>query len=126
MRARSPSSKAAGQTSAVVRVERAERQVEVVHPRMRDSEPHDGDVESAASVLERLLLRARPVPDDERAGERERVTGLEERAAPRPSSDERRDAKPAPVNQARARLGLHPPLGVAHVRQRDPGAGPRR
>ena len=58
-------------------VERAEREVEVVHAGVGDPQAAHPDAEVGGEVLERELLGARAVADHQRVAERERVAGLE-------------------------------------------------
>ena len=94
-------------------VERAEREVEVVHRRVGDAHAAHPDAEVRGEVLEGQLLGARAVARDERVAPGEDVAGLE-MGADAVASDVRRGAAAA----LEPRLGgerLHPALGVAHV-----------
>ena len=98
-------------------VERAERQVEVVHPGVGDPQPAHPHAELGGEVLEAELLGARSVTDDQGAAEGERVAGLEV-GADAVATDERGRAAVA-VEPRLRRGGLHPALGVTHVRHHD-------
>ena len=91
----------ADQRAAVV--ERAEGQVEVVHPGVGDPQPADPDAQVGGEVLQRELLGARAVADDQVAAERERVAGLEV-GTDAVAADVRRG--PAALGEPRAAVGV--------------------
>ena len=104
-------------------VERAEGEVQVVHPRVGDPQPADPDTEIGGQHLEAELVGARAVADDQLVAPRERVARLEV-GADAVAAGVRR-GEPAAGEPGRGRGGLHPALGVPHVRQHDV-AGRRR
>ena len=81
-------------------VERAEADVHVVHPRVGDPDAAHAHAEVGGEVLQRELLGARAVADDQLTAPGERVAGLEVRADA-VAADVRRD-EPCAANHASA------------------------